>query len=206
MSRHDYYEKLKSLAREMRGKYGLNTPRVLKSDLRRICHDVGVKIEYWPYKFKHLRGAYFNDGYGPPTMVLAKGLPDDPTIFTMGHELKHHLTDRNIAVSYCDPSNDSEPIEIGAEVFSAELIYPEEDFVNDLTGMGVTIGGCTPVHLVHLKHQKKSTLSYMGLAKRTVRLGFGPMEKFAKVKWMSLEKQIYGEPMYKRINRYRRSR
>jgi hypothetical protein len=36
-----------------------------------------------------------------------------------------HLVDRNSIVSLCDPSNQSTAIEIGAEIFSAELIYPE---------------------------------------------------------------------------------
>jgi hypothetical protein len=37
--------------------------------------------------FKPLRGAYFNDEYGV-TVMLAGGMPDEPTIFTMAHELQ----------------------------------------------------------------------------------------------------------------------
>ena len=101
---------------------------------------------YWlflPCIFKGLRGAYFNDELGP-TVVLAKGLPQDPIVFTMAHELKHHLTDRALPISYCDESNQFNPIEIGAEIFAAELIYPDQDYAADLARMGVARGACTP--------------------------------------------------------------
>jgi len=64
---------------------------VLRSDLRRIYRTEGIRIDLWPYKFKGLRGAYFNDELGP-TVLLAKGLPQDPMVFTMAHELKHHVS------------------------------------------------------------------------------------------------------------------
>jgi Zn-dependent peptidase ImmA (M78 family) len=38
--------------------------------------------------------AYFDDECGVSEM-LAKGLPDEPTIFSMAHELEHHLVDRS---------------------------------------------------------------------------------------------------------------
>src|SRR6266852_2433820 len=104
--------------------------------------------------------------------MLAKGLPDDPAIFTMGHELKHHLVDRESIVSLCDPSNRSAEIEIGAEIFAAELIYPEQMFRENLLSLGVTAGSCTPQDLVALKRETKTTLSYAGLAKRAEFLGF----------------------------------
>jgi Zn-dependent peptidase ImmA (M78 family) len=113
---------MRMLAGQIRDRYGLQTARVLKSDLRRIYKDQGIHVGLWPYKLKKLRGAYFNDENGASVM-LAKGLPDDPAIFTMGHELKHHLVDRESIVSLCDPSNRSAEIEIGAEIFAAELIY-----------------------------------------------------------------------------------
>jgi len=43
-----------------------------------------------------VRGAYFNDDLGP-TVMLATGLPDGPMIFTIGHELKQHLVDRDLS-------------------------------------------------------------------------------------------------------------
>lgn len=203
MSRSDYYDQLKTLAREIRSRFGLTTPRVLRSDLRRIYRAEGIRIDLWPYKFRGLRGAYFNDELGP-TVVLAKGLPQDPTVFTMAHELKHHLADRASPVSYCDASNQSNPIEIGAEIFAAELIYPDQDYAADLALMGVTRGACTPEHLVRLKHDTQTTLSYSGLAKRCEFMGFSQPGSLARIRWKKLEEEIYGPPIYKLFGRGRR--
>ena len=187
---------MRLLAVQMRDQYGLQTPRVLKSDLRRIYKHQEIQIDIWPYKLKKLRGAYFYDEDGASVM-LAKGLPDDPTIFTMGHELKHHLVDRDSIVSLCDPSNQSTEIEIGAEIFAAELIYPEQMFQDSLFHMGVTMGSCTPQHIVTLKRETQTTLSYAGLAKRAEFLGLAPQNSLAKIAWKKLEESIYGVPFYK---------
>ena len=196
MSRAEYYHQMRLLAAQIRDQYGLQTPRVLKSDLRRIYKDQEIQIDIWPYKLKKLRGAYFYDEDGASVM-LAKGLPDDPTIFTMGHELKHHLVDRDSIVSLCDPSNQSTEIEIGAEIFAAELIYPEQMFHDNLFDMGVTMGSCTPQHIVMLKRETQTTLSYAGLAKRAEFLGLAPQNSLAKIAWKKLEESIYGVPFYK---------
>jgi Zn-dependent peptidase ImmA (M78 family) len=202
LSRSEYYERMKALAREMRAKYNLSTPRVLKSDLRRIYRDQGIHIDLWDHKFKHMRGAYFNDDLGS-TVVIAKGLPDDPTIFTMAHELKHHLADRHVGIACCETNPRNEMIEIGAEVFAAEFIFPENDFSTILGEMGVTHGKCTAEILIRLKRRSRTTLSYAGLAKRAEFMGFAERDAFAKVKWKKLEEKIFGEPAYKRIIRWR---
>jgi len=178
---------------------------VLRSDLRRIYRAEGIRIDLWSYKFKGLRGAYFDDEMGS-TVLLAKGLPQDPTVFTMAHELKHHLTDRGLPVSYCDASNQSNPIEIGAEIFAAELIYPDQDFAADLIRMSVQHGTCTPEILVRLKHDTRTTLSYAGLAKRSEFMGFSEPGSLARVKWQKLEEEIYGVPLYKLIRGHTRKR
>lgn len=184
------------LAVEVRAKYGFATPRVLRSDLRRIYRDEGIRIDLWPYKMKKLRGAYFNDADGA-SVLLAKSLPQDPMVFTMGHELKHHLVDRDKIVALCDTSNKSAEIEIGAEIFAAELIYPEDMFRADLTSLGVLQGSCTARNIVDLKRQTDTTLSYAGLSKRAEFLGFAPLGTLARVAWKKLEESIYGIPFYK---------
>ena len=189
---------MRSLALETRAKYALTTARVLKSDLRKIYKDQGVHIDLWPYKLKKLRGAYFNDE-GGPSVMLAKGLPDDPMIFTMGHELKHHLVDRDSIVALCDPSNEKAEIETGAEIFAAELIYPESMFQEDLARLGATMGTCTPQQIVALKRETQTTLSYQGLAKRAEFLGYSVTGSLKKVAWKKLEESIYGVPLYKRL-------
>ena len=198
MSRSQYYNDLKQLAREVRGQYGLDSPRVLRSDLRRIYKDKGIQIDLWPRKLRKLRGAYFNDELGP-TVMLCKGLPEDPMVFTMAHELKHHLVDSEMALSYCDPSNQSAPIEIGAEVFAAELIYPEGMFSYGLTAMGIASGKCTPEAIVRLKRESRTTLSYAGLVKRAEFLGFATEGSLSGVKWKKLEESVYGVPFYRTL-------
>lgn len=198
MSRADYYyRQMRALAVEVRSKYDFATPRVLRSDMRRIYRAEGIRIDLWPYKMKKLRGAYFNDDDGPSVM-LAKGLPQDPMVFTMGHELKHHLVDREKIVALCDTSNQSAEIEIGAEIFAAELIYPEDMFRANLTSLGVPPGSCTARNLVDLKRQTNTTLSYAGLAKRAEFLGLAPSGSLAKIAWKKLEDSIYGIPLYRR--------
>lgn len=202
MTRFEYYEELKRLARQKRTEYGFATPRVLRSDLRRIYRAEGIRIDLWPHKLRKLRGAYVNDELGP-TVMLAKGLPEDPMVFTMAHELKHHFVDSGVALSYCDQSNESDPIEIGAEVFAAELIYAETDFRSDLERMGVSLGQCTPQSLVRLKRDTQTTLSYAGLAKRAEFMKLAPPGSLRGVRWKKLEEQIYGPPAYKRFLRHR---
>lgn len=103
MTRTAYYEGLKVLAREQRQEHGLASPRVLRSHLRRIygCHGIRIDLRSG---LKKLRGAYFHDDAGSSVM-LAKDLPEDPMVFTMAHELKHHLVDRtNVPLAYCSPT------------------------------------------------------------------------------------------------------
>lgn len=209
MSRSDYYQALKQRAREVRSEYGLKTPRVLKSDLRRIYKTQEIKIDWWPPKgisggFKNLRGAYMHDEHGT-TVTINRNLPDEPAIFTMGHELKHHLTDK-MAVLYCDLSNQNEVIEIGAEIFAAELIFPDEEFADALTQMGVVKLKCSAKDLVCFKHETRTTLSYQAIIKKAEFLGFVLYDQFRGIQFKKLEEQLYGEPVYKRILRYRQQR
>ena len=138
-----------------------------------------------------------------PSVMIARGLPQDPMIFTLGHELKHHLVDRETGLSFCDVSNENEPIEIGAEVFAGELIFPDDDYVALMTVQGVNRGACRPEDLVRLKNNTKTTLSYAGLVKKAVFLEYAKPAAFANVKWKKLEEQIFGEPFYKKLLRRR---
>jgi Zn-dependent peptidase ImmA (M78 family) len=203
VTRSAYYEQMKELARATRVKYDLTTPRVQKSHLRTIYRDLGIRIDLWPHKLCEVRGAYFNDELGA-TVMLAKGLPEDPIVFTMAHELKHHLVDQELPVACCSDRNANQHIEIGAEVFAAELIYPERDFLNALAAKGVATGNCTPEILVHLKHDTRTTLSYTGLAKRATFFGLAHAGALDGVRWKKLEETMFGEPVYKRIQRIRR--
>jgi hypothetical protein len=192
-----YYEDLKILAGQIRVENGLHSSRVTRTDLRRIYSKCGIQIDLWPYKFRSLRGAFFCDEIGM-TVMLAKGLPEDPMVFTMAHELKHYFKDRELGLSYCDLSNEHKPLEVGAEVFAAEFLFPDSDFIAHLNDMGVGVGKCTQETLVHLKRDTRTTLSYAGLSIKAERLGFAPRDSVTPFKgWKKLEEQLYGVPPWK---------
>lgn len=200
MNLHNYYEDLKLLARQVRAENGLSSPRVLPSDLMRIYAKHGIEVDEWPYRFRHLRGAFIDDHLGT-TVMLAKGLPRDPMAFTMAHELKHFYRDRDLGISYCDQSNLNRSLEIGAEIFAAELLFPDRDFVAHMKMMGIRTDECLPKTLVHLKRKTGTTLSYAGLAIKAERLGFAPSHSLTTVKtWRKFE-ALYDEPVRRRVDR-----
>ena len=191
MNRQAYYEELKSLARQVRAENGLRSPRVLASDLRRIYDRHGIVIDSWPYRLRHLRGAFISDSLGT-TVMLASGLPQDPMVFTMAHELKHFFRDRDLGISYCDQSNLSKTVEIGAEIFAAELLFPDQDFIKHLRLLRVGRDQCLPRTIVQLKAKTRTTLSSAGLAIKAERLGFAPPSSLTRIKtWRKLE-ALYG--------------
>jgi len=182
-----YYEDLKLLARQVRAENGLSSPRVLPSDLRRIYAKHGIEVDEWPYRFRNLRGAFINDELGT-TVMLAKGLPRDPMVFTMAHELKHFFRDRDLGISYCDQSNLNKTLEIGAEIFAAELLFPDRDFMSHMSALGIRRYQCLPKTLIQLKRKTGTTLSYAGLAIKAERLGYAPSHSLTTIKtWRRLE-------------------
>jgi len=178
-----YYYEMRELAQEVRARNEVEGPDVSMREMWRTFRAEGIEELYFRHGFKQLRGAYFNDEYGV-TVLLAGGLPDDPTIFTMAHELKHHLVDSTAGTVLCRTNEQMRRIEIGAEVFAAEFIYPEKDFVYDLfrllRGMPQSIN---PDVLVELKRKTVTTLSYAALAKRAVLLGLADEKAFKDVRW-----------------------
>jgi hypothetical protein len=189
-----YYEDLKALARQVRAENGLSSPRVLPGDLMRIYAKYEIVLDQWPYRFRNLRGAFINDDLGM-TIMIAKGLPQDPMVFTMAHELKHFFRDRDLGISYCDQSNLNKALEIGAEIFAAEMLFPDRDFIAQMKMMGVRTNQCLPKTLISLKRKTGTTLSYAGLAIKAERLGFAPAHSVTTIKtWRRLE-ALYSPPV-----------
>ena len=183
-----YYYDMRELALEVRARHGIDGPCVSMRDMWRIYRSEGIEQLDFRRGFKDLRGAYFNDDCGV-TVMLAGGLPDEPTLFTMAHELKHHLVDCRTSTILCATGEQTHRVEIGAEVFAAELIYPEKDFVYDLVRL---IRGAphnvSPQLLVELKQNTQTTLSYAALAKRTILLRLADEKAFQNVRWGVLER------------------
>jgi Zn-dependent peptidase ImmA (M78 family) len=136
--------------------------------------------------------------------MVPEKLPPEPLIFTLGHEFKHHLVDSDMGTVYCDISNQRKEIEIGAEVFAAELIFPDLDFTAWMGRLGVPSLGGNPQHLVKLKRESQTTLSYAGIRKKANFLKFIPDGAFLDVKWKMLEVKIYGVPLYQQLLQHKR--
>jgi Zn-dependent peptidase ImmA (M78 family) len=136
--------------------------------------------------------------------MVNRHLPKEQRIFTLGHELKHHLYDGDgDAPLLCEKTVQKNTIEIGAEIFAAELIYPDLDFCHDLRARDIQPGKCTAADLVRLKHDTATSLSYAALAKKAYRFGFAPSQSFDKAPWRQLERELFGEPDYLRFRRRR---
>ncbi|ULG76292.1 MULTISPECIES: ImmA/IrrE family metallo-endopeptidase [Leptospira] len=197
--RNEYYNKVKLKAAEIREKYNLSGPRILPKQIISILKKEGVnKVELWK-DFKRVRGAYIINRDGSTTVAINSNLPRDPKAFTLAHELKHHLMDRNLGRIICSLSNVAEEIEIGAEIFATELIYPQQLFLDHMLLMGINKDNFEPRHIVELKKGNDTTLSYQSLAKRTTFLKIAPKGSLDNIKWKKLEEQIYGIPQYKKF-------
>jgi Zn-dependent peptidase ImmA (M78 family) len=96
-------------------------------------------------------------------------------------------------------------IEIGAEVFAAEFIYPEQEFLACVAQLDIKVGNCTPEHVVELKRGCGAQVSYTFLRKRLEWFEIVTSGEFAKVQFQKLEESIYGPPIYKQawFKRYR---
>src|SRR5260221_589021 len=114
-------------------------------------------------------------------------------------KLKHHFADQGIDLSFCDVSNETNYIEIGAEVFAAEMIFPEGDFDALAQQYELKRGQVTANDVVRFKRETRTTLSHKAVVKRFAFLGYANAASFAGVKWKKLEEQIYGVPLYKKL-------
>jgi hypothetical protein len=83
-------------------------------------------------------------------------------------------------------------VEVGAEIFAAELLFPDQDFVKHMRWLRVGRDQCLPKTLVQLKLKTRTTLSYAGLAIKAERLGYAPPASLTTIKtWRKLE-SLYG--------------
>lgn len=204
MSRSIYYEGLKILARQERERFGVDTASFGLREARKIYGEVGVRIDYWPLPYKIM--ALYMCADNDFSVAIQKKLPDEPKLFALIHELKHHLADRvslGNSVIHCGDYNANQEIEIGAEVFAAEFIYPEAEFAVDIRARGVATW--KPEDVVRFKQDCKAKVSYMFICKRLEWLQVIPDGAFAGIKFQKLEEQMFGIPFYKRRSGSRRA-
>lgn len=211
MTATEYYEVVKSRARELRRERQWAAPTLGLNQLKRLCLDKGVeKIDIWPpstcktaKKRTKIRGIYAPNG-GHPCIMVSRFLPKEQRLFTLGHELKHHLYDGDTdSLLLCEKDVQNNTVEISAEIFASELIYPDEDFCRDLKARGVRVGACTAEDLVRLKHATETALSHAALAKKAYRFNFAPRGAFEKVAWFTLRRRLFGDRAYLSFRRSR---
>jgi Zn-dependent peptidase ImmA (M78 family) len=193
-----YYSSMRSLAVEKRRELAIDTSSICLSRLRTIFKAEGITIDLRKLP-PRIRGVYMCDD-DDPSVLINKSLPEEPRIFTMVHELKHHYCDRgalNTGELKCGDYNQNEMIEIGAEVFAAEFIFPASEFITATHSVGMEAGNCTAEMLVHLKRTCKAKVSYTFLQKGLERLNLIDKGQFKGVKFTVLEERIYGTPIYK---------
>lgn len=191
------YEHAIQLAKEKRSVFGIKTGDVTLSKLRQIYRQEKIKIDMSCGKIRNLRAAYFNDDNGC-SVLLNRKLPKPARIFSLAHELKHHFTDQHILGKgiYCSISYKNEPlIEKTAELFAAELIWPEDEFLPMTTNFGI-VAGCTPEDIVRFKRYLSLPISYQFLKKRFTWFKFIDKDQYKKIQFQKLEQSMYGVPFY----------
>jgi Zn-dependent peptidase ImmA (M78 family) len=193
------YDQVKQLAKDKRAQYGVSTAALNLNVIRKIYSAEKIKIDKWDFK-PSIRAAYMCDD-GDASVAINKKLPREPYLFSLVHELKHHYLDVALILNgeiKCGDYNANEQIEKAAEVFAAEFIYPEPEFVDCVTVLGIQKGECSPEDVVRLKRACNACVSYQFLRKRLVRLGFGSPADLDGIQYQKLEESLYGVPLYKR--------
>ncbi|HEV8111576.1 MAG TPA: ImmA/IrrE family metallo-endopeptidase [Planctomycetota bacterium] len=197
---------MKVLAHATRTKHNVVTGAFGLREMRRVYKLEGIQLDLWPHKMRTIRAAYFLED-GQPSVLLKKSMkPVEPRLFALAHELKHHLVDQDLARSQrlecaADFSSGS-PIEIGAEIFAAEFIFPEDEFV-DWLDRELGKGACGADEIVRLKRQSPAKVSYAFIVKRLEWLGRIQRGAFKGFKFQNHEHRLYGVPFYLRLRRIR---
>lgn len=195
--RVSYYSNLRQLAHRKREEFGVHTDSFGLRSARTIYRREGITIDSRKLS-SGLKAIYMNSD-GLTSVAIREGLPDEPKLFALIHELKHHWTDQDLLRSgflACGAYNENELIEKGAEVFAAEFIYPEQEFSEDAKAMGVSTWQIADV--VRFKRDKsRAKVSYTFITKRLERLRLVLPEQFRGVQFRKQEEQLYGTPLYR---------
>lgn len=192
------YDHAKLLASQKRAEFGVTTETLNLSVIRRIYSEQGIRIDKWKFS-PSIRAVYMCDD-GDISVAVNRKLPKEPYLFALVHELKHHFTDISILQGgqlKCGDYNANQLIEKSAEVFAAEFIFPEVEFLARTQEIGIQRMLCSPEDVVKLKRSCNACVSYTFLRKRLVRLGYAEEATFAKVKFTKLEESMFGKPIYK---------
>lgn len=197
MNRHAYYEEMKALAHEKRERYGVDTSAFGLREVRKIYKDENITIDFWPLRRK-IKAMYMctDNDY---SVAIQENIPKEPRLFALVHELKHHYCDQKnieLGVIHCGDYNRNAVIEIGAEVFAAEFIYPMGEFEQDINQLDISEWRAEDV--VGFKRVCKATVSYQFICKRLEWLKLITANEFINVKFKNLEDKLFGVPFYRK--------
>ncbi len=193
------YEAMKDIARIKRQEYGVTHQNIGLQKVREIYKEEGVKITTREGGFGNLRAAYFSDQLGNEVLLNGK-LPADQRLFSLLHEFKHHLVDQQelSGISFCRKYGEQPATEIAAEVFAAEFIWPETDFISMVRDFGLTSSNTSPSLIVAFKRSSQMPVSYKFINKRLKRFGIITEKTIQGVHFLKLEEETYGQPFWKK--------
>lgn len=198
MTRSEYYSAMKLLAQEKRKHYGLTTDNIKIPVFQRIYKQEGIKIDRRKEISPKIRAAYFCDS--GCSVLLNNKLPREQKLFSLAHELKHHFVDQELIQNceiQCGDYNANEVLEIGAEVFAAELIFPESEMRELIKSLGIDRNNCVKKSVIDIKRATSAPISYRFVVKRLERFNLISKDAFEGTQFKKLEEQIYGLPIYK---------
>ncbi len=189
----DVYAQAREMARTKRIEHNVRTSDLNVNVLKKILKNEGVRVDLVSAIGNRIRAAYFSDEDGC-SIMLKKSLPQEPKMFALAHELKHHLMDRELIAEgkiRCGDYNKNKVTEIAAEVFAAEFIFPEEEMCAFVSSLGITVGVCNKEHIVEIKRQSPVPISYIFIQKRLTRMGIIADGQYKGVQFQKLEESLY---------------
>jgi len=202
LSDSSQFDHLKQLARDKRKQHGIDTANFGLKQVREIYKAEGIKIDYHPLG-NNIKALYMCDD-NHHSVAVQKSLPDEPKIFALIHELKHHYCDQELLRSgyiHCGDFNMDDPIEIGAEKFAAEFIYPIREFAHDVSLLNIQEWSETDI--INFKRNCKAKVSYAYICRRLTELRLIGFNQFKGVKFQKREYEIFGAPYHLRKKNFK---
>jgi Zn-dependent peptidase ImmA (M78 family) len=192
------YAECRALALTKRAEHDVQTGSLNIPSMQRIYKAEGIRIDRRQLRGNRIKAAYYCDDDECSVLLNVK-LPSEPKLFALAHELKHHYLDQELIGSgelQCGDYNAHEIIEIAAEVFAADFIYPEVEMSQLIFDLGITSNTCTKEKVVDFKRACPARVSYIFIVKRFERFRLCARGAFANVRFKKLEEELF-PPIYK---------
>src|SRR5947209_2097892 len=93
VTRSDYYAHCRILAQTKRQEHSIITEKLNLNVIQRIYRSEGITLDRKKLKGNRIKAAYYCDD-GDCSVLINSGLPREPRLFSLAHELKHHYLDR----------------------------------------------------------------------------------------------------------------